>query len=153
MSTTPQPGMEPAESYRLLVEEYRFQVQLNWDRSKYLLGFNVAVVGLGTGLLQLGDPARELVAGIFVIGVLTCALAGQVGRVQHAYYQDTRDRMRHLADQLSLGAAAIGPTPGSQGVPRNTVAMRLGRVQVALNALLVVTGGLDLLGAVYTIAG
>jgi hypothetical protein len=50
-----EPASEPSRSelldlYRVAVEEYRFQVQLNWDRAKYLLGFNTAVIGVGTGL-------------------------------------------------------------------------------------------------------
>lgn len=40
---------ELTDLYKIAVEEYRFQVTLNWDRAKYLLGFNTAVITVGTG--------------------------------------------------------------------------------------------------------
>src|ERR1700730_15508311 len=56
--------------YKLSVEEYRFQVQLNWDRAKYLLGFNTAVIEAGTGLVKFGGKAAdELLVGLFAVGL------------------------------------------------------------------------------------
>ena len=37
--------------YEIAVEEYRFQVQLNWNRAQYLLGFNTAVIAAGAALI------------------------------------------------------------------------------------------------------
>ena len=61
---------ELLDLYKVAVEEYRFQVQLNWDRTKYLLGFNTAIIGVGTGLIKIGShsAATPLLIGIFFRG-------------------------------------------------------------------------------------
>ena len=47
--------------YTHAVEEYRFQVSLNWQRLQYFMGLNVAVLSVGAGLLRrrptTGSPA------------------------------------------------------------------------------------------------
>lgn len=40
--------------YKLAIEEYRFQVNLNWQRSQYFLGLNAAIISVGAGLIHLG---------------------------------------------------------------------------------------------------
>lgn len=45
---------ELVDLYKLAVDEYRFQVNLNWDGSKYFLAFNTAVIGVGAGLIKVG---------------------------------------------------------------------------------------------------
>jgi hypothetical protein len=68
---------ELLDLYKVAVEEYRFQVQLNWDRAKYLLGFNTAIIGVGTGLFKIGShaSATPLLIGIFVVGLVAATLS------------------------------------------------------------------------------
>lgn len=83
--------------YGQLVSEYRFQVQLNWDRVKYLIGYDTAVFGTGVGLLKLGGSfGRALVIGVFVIGLVGCVLTFAAARTQHGYYAAVRDQMTDL---------------------------------------------------------
>ncbi len=42
---------ELVDLYKVAVEEYRFQVDLNWKRTQYFLALNVAILGVGTGLV------------------------------------------------------------------------------------------------------
>jgi len=85
-------------------------VQLNWDRTKYLLGFNTAIIGVGTGLIKIGShsAATPLLIGIFVVGLVAATLSIFAVYLQHTYYRSTRDRMVALASQLN------SKTPASQ---------------------------------------
>lgn len=38
---------ELVDLYKVAVEEYRFQVDLNWKRTQYFLALNVAILGCG----------------------------------------------------------------------------------------------------------
>jgi hypothetical protein len=57
--------------YRIAIEEYRFQVRLNWDRTAYHLTLNSGLVAVAVGLLKVGSaPVVDLfVAGVFLIGL------------------------------------------------------------------------------------
>jgi hypothetical protein len=149
------PASEPGRSelldlYKIAVEEYRFQVQLNWDRAKYLLGFNTAVIGVGTGLIKVGSKgqASPLVIGIFVVGLVAATLSGCAVHLQHNYYRSTRDRMVSLDHQLGLQSGAVATTPGIRGERVDRLS-RLGRVQNILYTLLAIIALIDILGIVY----
>lgn len=47
------PREELWRQYAHALDEYRFQVQLNWDRTKYLLTLDIGVIPAGTALLGL----------------------------------------------------------------------------------------------------
>ncbi|MGI8668075.1 MAG: hypothetical protein ACR2N4_18935 [Jatrophihabitans sp.] len=126
-------------------------MQLNWDRTKYLIGYNTAVFSAGVGLLKLGGSfGRALVIGVFVIGIVGCVLTAAAARTQRQYYTTVRDQMIGFGSNLNLGAAAIATTPGARGTIR-TWSQRLARVQTLIYALLIVTGVADVLGAVYVL--
>jgi hypothetical protein len=136
--------------YKLSVEEYRFQVQLNWDRAKYLLGFNTAVIAAGTGLVKLGGKtADELLVGLFAVGLAAAALSTGAVYLQHIYYRSTRDRMLEIGQQLNIQHIAIATTPGARG-ERTTRILKLGRVQNILYILLALIAIVDLIGIIYT---
>lgn len=64
------------EQYKLLVEEYRFQVELNWKRSQYFLVLNVAVLVAAVGLLTGSSPRPKILVGaVFVLGGLLAILS------------------------------------------------------------------------------
>lgn len=134
--------------HELAVAEYRFQVQLNWDRAKYLLGFNATVTGVGTGLVQVGNEVTRLLLGIFVIGLVSAALSAVAVTLQHAYYERTRDQMVAQGCRLELGDRAVTTTPGSRGT-RTRWWHRLGRVQTILHILLAVCASVDVFGILF----
>jgi hypothetical protein len=141
---------ELLDLYKVAVEEYRFQVQLNWDRTKYLLGFNTAIIGVGTGLIKIGSrsAATPLLIGIFVVGLVAATLSIFAVYLQHAYYRSTRDRMVALASQLNLQDTGVATTPGIRN-ERIDFVSRLGRVQNILYSLLLIIAFIDILGIVY----
>ena len=140
---------ELLELYKVAVEEYRFQVQLNWDRAKYLLAFNTAVIGAGTGLVKVGgDPARGLVGGIFIVGLIAAASSICAIYLQHRYYRNARNAMTALAHRIGLGDAAVATTPGARNM-RATLISQIGKVQNILYVLLAVIAGIDAFGISY----
>jgi hypothetical protein len=137
--------------YEIAVEEYRFQVQLNWNRAQYLLGFNTAVIAVGAGLIKLNGSRRAdpLIAGIFVVGLVAAVMSMSATYMQHGYYRAARDHMRSLAEQLALGKAAVTTTPGMRGVlPR-----RLGKMQTILYTLFAVVAIINVIGISYVLGG
>jgi hypothetical protein len=141
---------ELVDLYKVAVEEYRFQVQLNWDRTKYLLGFNTVIIGVGTGLIKIGShsTATPLLIGIFVVGLVAATLSIFAVYLQHSYYRSTRDRMVALDRELSLQGRGIATTPGIRS-ERIDFVSRLGRVQNILYSLLLIIALIDVLGIVY----
>ena len=83
------------EIYRVAVEEYRFQVRLNWDRAQSMLLFNAAVLAAGAGLIKLTDQSPYTIA-VFAVGVVSSVMSYIAVGLQHSYYHNARDRMRQL---------------------------------------------------------
>jgi len=143
---------ELIDLYKVAVDEYRFQVNLNWDRSKYFLGFNTAVIGVGTGLVKVGNSlATPLLVGIFAVGLAASALSAIAVSLQHGYYGSTRDRMLALAAMLEIGTWGVASTPGARG-ERDSFVARVGKVQNILHMLLLVTAAVDVIGMIYVLA-
>lgn len=134
--------------YKIAVEEYRFQVNLNWQRSQYFLGLNAIIIGVGAGLVQLQPTGTEdgapLTVAVFLVGVVL-AMSSIFGLwQQHAYYRKARDRMLDVGDLLDLGILAVASTPGSVGQSK-----RLLKVQNVSYVVLAILGCVDLFGAFY----
>jgi hypothetical protein len=125
------------------VDEYRFQVQLNWNRSQYLLTFNAALLTAAVGLLKIADSTgKYLTAGIFSVGALSATLSIFATRVQHEYYRRTRDRMIRLERELGFSNWGIDTTQGMLGAtPR-----RLGKVTNILYSIFLLIAVLNLAG-------
>jgi len=142
---------ELVDLYKLAVDEYRFQVNLNWDRSKYFLVFNTAVIGVGTGLVKVGrNVATPLLVGIFAVGLAAAALSAFAISLQHGYYRSTRDRMLAVAATLEIEDWGVASTPGARG-ERNSFLARIGKVQNILHMLLFVAGVVDVIGMIYVL--
>lgn len=139
---------EALKLYELAVDEYRFQVQLNWDRSKYLLGFTVAIIGLGAGLLRVGDRASPFLVFVFVVGLFASLLSLLVIHLQHGYYQRTRDVMTAQGRGLGLAERAVSTTPGARG-ERTTWSSRLLKVQTALYLFFVSCSLVNVIGILF----
>jgi len=59
-----------AEQYRLAIEEYRFQVDLNWRRSEYFFVLNIGVLIAASTLSASELLPRALVGMVFGLGAL-----------------------------------------------------------------------------------
>jgi hypothetical protein len=109
------------ELYKVSIDEYRFNVRLNWDRTQYFLGLNLAIVAAATGLVKSGPPRTLeylLVAAIFAAGVAASLLGAAAATKGHNYYRAARDVVKSFELQLGL--------PANLGIA-STEGMKLGR--------------------------
>lgn len=90
--------------YKIAIEEYRFEVRLNWDRTRYYLAFNAAIVGVGAGLLRLGTElaASVFVAFVFAMGIISAWLGVQSIKRGHQYFLRTVIHKTLLEHYLGL---------------------------------------------------
>lgn len=104
---------ELREHYGRTLDEYRFQVELNWKRSQYFFVLNLGVLVAATGLLSASKPRAELIAALFLVGATLALVAGYANHIQHRYYRRTRETKRLIEERLGLGEElAFQPTPG-----------------------------------------
>jgi hypothetical protein len=67
---------ELLELYRIVIDEYRFQVRLNWDRTQYYFVFNTAMVtAAATVLATLKTWGAVVAFFLFVLGCTSAVLA------------------------------------------------------------------------------
>jgi hypothetical protein len=105
--------------YQLRVEEYRFQVQLNWQRTQYLLGLNALILAFGTGL---HDTRFSIL--VYVAGFGLAVAAAWWDRIQHRYYRVARDQMLATAEHLVIPDGGVGGTDTAQHRPGRRVKVR-----------------------------
>jgi len=103
---------ELLELYRTAIEEYRFQVKLNADRSRDYFVANSAIVGAGVALLQAKHSHLAVV--VFAVGFLVSLLAGLATHTQHGYYQHTRDNVGRLEGLLGFSDLSLIKTGASK---------------------------------------
>lgn len=102
--------------YKVSVDEYRFQVTLNWQRTQYYLALNAGFLAAGIGLLQaVKGTLNILVALVFFSGLAACIFSILAGEVQHAYYRSARDAKARIEGRLELGDLSIRTTSGMGG--------------------------------------
>jgi hypothetical protein len=130
------------QQYRLAVEEYRFQVDLNWRRSEYFFVLNIGVLVAAASLLASQDLPRALVAFIFGLGALLACLSIFANNTQHGYYRSARELKQKLEDKLELEGLALQTTPGM-----GSTIERWGRVRTFLRIMLVAIALVDIVGA------
>jgi hypothetical protein len=76
--------------YKIALEEYRFEVNLNNDRTFRFLVFNAAALSVGTGLLKTtsGIPASNVfVVLLFLAGAMSSLLGIRGIKKGHEYYR------------------------------------------------------------------
>ena len=87
--------------YKIAVDEYRFAVRLNWDRSMYYLTFNTALLGGAAGLLKLGDgQMNPYIGAIFMLGSISSILGVFAVRKGHEYYLRATHKKTLIEDLL-----------------------------------------------------
>jgi|GEM_PF-1711752 len=106
--------VELFDLYKIALEEYRFEVQLNNERTFRFLVFNAAALSVGTGLLKTtGVPASNIfVVLLFLAGAMTSWLGVRAIKKGHEYYRraiykktliETRLGLNHPINDLALG--------------------------------------------------
>jgi hypothetical protein len=126
--------------YEYALEEYRFQVNLNWSRTQYYLTLNVGIIGIATGIVQFAKGrVGNLTAGLYLAGAVCCALSIIASRTQQSYYRATRDHKAAIEKELALGDLAIRTTVGMGSLEK-----RLGKVTTMLSVVLSVLAGVAL---------
>jgi hypothetical protein len=151
---------ELQKQYELVLQEYRFQVQLNWDRTKHFLIFNTAIFAAAVALYKGGSTASAKL-GIAVLMILATANSF-VGRhalsLGHEMYRNIRGTKTKLEKLLGLADHAILSTAGMKrdhdAAPEGTPGSgrsRIGTITFQLQALLVLIGSFSAVGAVYAI--
>ena len=143
--------------YERVLVEYRFQVQLNWDRAKHYLTFNTLVLGAAVALSKGTSNAMSYggVSALLIIAGLNSYFGQLAVAKGHEYYRAIRSTKAELELALRLEAYAITTTPGMKrdrdiapaGTPE-TGASRLGRITQQVRLLLAVIGVLAFGGAV-----
>src|SRR2546422_11317465 len=98
---------EHFELYKLAIDEYRFQVELNWKRSQYYFVLNAAIIALGANFLR-GDKKDDWIVAAWVFGggLLIVGLSLLATFTQHEYYRAARDGKTMLETRLHLGELA-----------------------------------------------
>jgi len=142
---------ELLEIYKIAVEEYRFQVRFNWNRTQYLFALDAAILAVGANLIAPGDNARPglLIAAVFVVGALVAVHAIIVTANQHDYYRSARDHMQEVGRDLGLESRCmlLQTTPGMQG-GRVGLRDKLGRVTWWLYGLFGILAAVHVAGAI-----
>jgi len=111
--------------YKIALEEYRFQVRLNWDRTTYHLTLSSGLIAVAAGLLKLGtaSPVNLAVAGVFLIGMCVSVIGIKTIRKGHTYYRNIIVKKTLLEDQLGL----MKPLEGYAAKPTLAVGTTVGQ--------------------------
>lgn len=97
--------------YKIAVDEYRFEVRLNWDRMHSALTLNIAIISAGVGLLRLGGAswAVGVATGfIFLCGFIYCVIGMRSVKVGQDYYRRTVFKKMLYERELGLLAPVAG---------------------------------------------
>lgn len=93
--------------------EYRLEVQMGWDRLKFFLTLNVALLAALSGW-----GGRGIVAATgYAAGALASLLGAHVVLKTHQYYRNARDAFKAIERELGLASFGMATTPGMMGAP------------------------------------
>src|SRR6185503_1635913 len=117
--------------YGFAIDEYRFQVRLNSDRTRDYFTINLGLIAATAGLFRLenGRAGTLLVMLLFFVGAITSWLAARAVVTAHGYYRQTVFKKTLLEEQLGLfgklsasdhrdANLAVGTTPGMANIER-----------------------------------
>jgi hypothetical protein len=157
---------ELLELYRVVIDEYRFQVRFNWDRTQYFFVLSAAMTTGGATVLATLKAWGPLVAiFLFLLGVTTALLGRQLVTTGHEYYRHIVYRKTLLEDLLGRlhklpgydyedAALYLGTTSGmkkTQEIITNpesylSAPLRSGTITHSLRVIFVAFVAVDLLG-------
>lgn len=104
--------------YKIALEEYRFEVQLNNDRTFRFLVFNAAALSVGTGLLKTGGVVATniFVVLLFLAGAMAARLGIRAIKKGHEYYRRAIYKKTLIEMRLGLHHALTHSEPEMAGV-------------------------------------
>lgn len=138
MSTIRGNAPEPEDSiprldlYKIALDEYRFEVKLNADRTIQYLTLSAIVLSAGVGLLRIGSTGAStnfFVGLIFLSGIGIALLGIQAIRRGREYYRNTIYKKTVIEDLLGLNK----PVPNH---PHATLAVTTTRGQAEIFEML-----------------
>ena len=90
--------------YKVHVDEYRYNVSLTWDRTKFLLTLNSTLTVAGLTLFRFASESLEYMffATIFLLTILTSWLSVRVSEVGKAYYRNARQVLKLAERRIGL---------------------------------------------------
>lgn len=91
--------------YKIAIDEYRFEVDLNWQRTKYFCVLNAAIIAIATGLIKIGEPENNIsifISMIFFVGIITSRLGIVSIRQGEIYYHRTIHKKTLIERELGL---------------------------------------------------
>lgn len=90
--------------YKTHVDEYRYNVSLTWERTKFLLTLNSTLTVAGLTLFRFADESLEYIflATIFLLTILTSWLSIRVAVVGKIYYRNSRHVLKKAERALGL---------------------------------------------------
>jgi hypothetical protein len=111
--------------YKIAIDEYRFEVKLNWDRTVFYLTLNSGLIAIATGLLKVEGSSflNLIVAGVFFIGLCVSGIGIRSVQKGHDYYRRTIVQKTVLEDRLGL------TKPAEPGGPTLTVGTTAGQAE------------------------
>jgi len=101
------------ELYRIAIDEYRFEVQLGWERTSHLLTLDSGLFAASVGLVQLGYGSAGTwhVALVSIVSLVGAGIAG-LGLFTvvtcRGYYERTKVKKAFFEKRLGL----LRPHPG-----------------------------------------
>jgi hypothetical protein len=135
------------EQYKNALDEYRFQVNLNWSRSQYYFVLNVAILVAGVGLLGTTVVPLGVSMVVFGVGAASGWISIMASDVQKGYYANARDKKKALEKKLDLGEWSLATTVGQGGARA-----RLARVTTFQKTILMALIAADLTGLGVSVA-
>lgn len=107
LADSPPPPSETARYegyYKIAIEEYRFSVNLSWERLKFFVTLSLTLAGVVPSLIKLSDADRFPRVGGAVLFLSGCtALFGVLVVWRgHSYYRNARNHMQGIEQRLGL---------------------------------------------------
>jgi hypothetical protein len=91
--------------YAASLDECRFNVQLSWDRTKFFLLLNSALIAAGVGLLKTSEHDAlqcMFLVVYFLLGIAVCAFGLESAKVGKGYYREAIFTKTVVEKQLGL---------------------------------------------------
>jgi hypothetical protein len=107
---------ELLDLYKIALDEYRFEVTLNWQRTQYYFTINTAVIAVAASILKVngldGWLPPLIVGTLFVVGFVTARLARRMIDKGHTYYRRAVYK-KTLIEHLLGRFQAVGADPSA----------------------------------------
>ncbi len=103
--------------YGVAIDEYRFNVQLGWDRTKFSLLLNSGLIGAALGLLKVADGSllfASFLALFFLLSLLLSVFGLETIRIGKSYYRQAVLTKTLVERELGLLAAVASLPDGRE---------------------------------------